>query len=325
LNRFKEEPVTHIWVVGSANMDLVLPVGRIPRAGETISGGDLALIPGGKGANQACAAGRLGAAVSMIAQVGEDAFGSALIRSLEAAGVDAAGVGRASLPTGCALIYVLPDGENSIVLSPGANAALDAATATARLGGLAPGDFVLLQLEIPLETVGAVAHAARTAGATTVLDPAPGRSLPPSLLRLMDYITPNQTEAAVLLGEPGNEIRGVSEAADAAAKLAQLSGAAIAIKLGRLGCFILSDTASAHIPAFPIEAVDATAAGDVFNAALAAGLSEGRPLTEAARFANAAAAISVTRRGAQSSIPDRAEVEAFLRRAAGGEEAARCL
>ena len=304
-------------------MDLVLSVDRLPRAGETVAGGDLALYPGGKGANQACAAGRLGGRVSIIALVGQDAFGDRLIESLQQAGVDTAGVGRSERATGCASIYVMPNGENSIVISPGANASLDpsavpfrAANARDRLPEnslIASGDYLLAQLETPLETVQPAFQAARASRAFTILDPAPARPLSRALLGLVDFLTPNQTEAATILGDPGMQIRSFEDAAGAAAQLLKLGPAGVILKLGSLGCFVHTPAYVGPVEAFPVSAVDTTAAGDVFNGAFAVALAEGKPVAEAARFANAAAAISVTRPGAQSSVPSRDEVQRLLR------------
>lgn len=293
-------------------MDLVLSVDRLPRAGETIAAGDLALYPGGKGANQACAAGRLGGRVSMIALVGRDAFGDRLIESLQQAGVDTSGVGRAKHATGCASIYVLPNGENSIVISPGANAALHPATALARLDRLQPGDYLLGQLETPLETVQAAFQAARDSRAFTILDPAPARALPEALLGFVDFLTPNQTEAATILGAPSMRIRSFQDAAESARQLLKLGPAGVVLKLGSLGCFVHTPSFVGPVEAFPVCAVDTTAAGDIFNGALAVTLAEGKHVADAARFASAAAAISVTRPGAQSSVPSREEVGAII-------------
>jgi ribokinase len=303
-----------VIVLGSANMDLVLPVARLPRLGETITGGDLALYPGGKGANQACAAGRLGGRASMIAQVGGDPFGSTLIASLESSGVETSRVGTSARPTGCASIYVLPDGENAIVISPGANATLDPETASSKLDALEAGDLLLCQLEVPIPTVAAALNRARLAGAITILDPAPMQPLPSDLLSSVDFLTPNQTEAAMLLGRPDREPSGFEDAAEVARELLKLGPGTVVLKLGSVGCLIADACASVPVPAFRMTAVDSTAAGDVFNGALAVALAEGRSVVDAAVFASAAAAISVTRPGAQSSIPCRDEVEAFLRR-----------
>jgi ribokinase len=304
-----------IVVIGSANMDLVLPVERLARAGETIPGGDLALFTGGKGANQACAAGRLGGRVAMIGQVGNDAFGARLTASLEQAGVDTTRIGRSERPTGCACIYVLPGGENSIVISPGANAAVLPEISLPQLDLLREGTYLLSQLEIPMETVEAALATAKEKGAITILDPAPVRPLSTQLLRCVDFLTPNQSEAAALLGEPGLEIGSFCEAERAAGRLLALGPAAAVLKLGSLGCYVATAELHAAVPGFEVAAVDSTGAGDIFNGALAVALAEGREILAAALFANAAAAISVTRPGAQSSVPTREEVETFLRKA----------
>lgn len=308
------EMQVEIVVIGSVNMDLVLPVARLARAGETISGGDLALFPGGKGTNQACAVGRLGGRVAMIGQVGNDAFGAKLTASLDQAGVDTSRLGISDSPTGCACIYVLPGGENSIVISAGANATVLPENALAKLDLLREGMYLLSQLEIPLVTVQAALARAKAAGATTILDPAPVRALPPELLRNVDFLTPNQSEAAALLGDPNLEIREFREAERVAERLLALGPAAAVLKLGSLGCYIAAGKVRAAVPGYEVSAVDTTAAGDVFNGAFAVALAEGKDVLGAARFANAAAAISVTRLGAQSSIPSREEVEAFLSR-----------
>lgn len=302
---------SRIFVLGSANMDLVFPVDRLPREGETLGGGDLVLFPGGKGANQACAAARLGGRVMMIGQVGDDPFGPRLRRSLEEAGVDTDRVGVSARPTGCACIYVLPTGENSIVISPGANATLDPETALARLYDLAADDLLLLQLEIPLETVAAALEFAASRGAAAILDPAPARPLPAALLRNVAILTPNQTEAACILAN-AREIRGFEDAVTAARSLAALGPRSVLMKLGALGCLWWDGMDERRATPPRVNPVDTTAAGDVFNGALAVALAEGRTPDQALRFANAAAAISVTRLGAQSSIPARPEVERYL-------------
>jgi len=303
-----------IFVLGSANMDLVFGLSRLPREGETLAGGDLALFPGGKGANQAYAAAKLGGNVSMIASVGADPFGQALLSSLVSAGVDTGRIRTSVRPTGCACIYVLPGGENSIVISPGANADLDPETALSQLHDIGEGDFLLTQLETPLETVeAAFAHAVQR-GATTILDPAPARTLPAALLNNVSILTPNQTEAGVLLDDPRLLIETFADAERAAPQLLALGARAIMLKLGATGClYSSSDTRGfERADAFSVNAVDTTAAGDVFNAALAVALAEGIPIPEAMRFANAAAAVSVTRPGAQNSAPSRADVQDIL-------------
>jgi ribokinase len=309
-----------IFVLGSANMDLVFALDRLPREGETLAGGDLALFPGGKGANQALAAARLGGDVAMIASVGADAFGQALVSSLNGAGVDTARVRTSRRPTGCACIYVMPGGANSIVISPGANAELDADAALSQLHDLTANDFLLAQLETPLETVeAAFAHAARI-GAMTILDPAPARTLSASLIADASLITPNQTEAGVLLGDPELQvetflqIETFAEAERAIGRLVTMGSRAVMLKLGAMGSMYLRAgmDSPVGVAAFQVEAVDTTAAGDVFNAALAVALAEGKSMEDGMRFANAAAAVSVTRRGAQNSAPDRVDVERML-------------
>ncbi len=286
---------------------------RLPREGETVSGSDLTLFPGGKGANQACAAARLGGRSVMIGQIGSDPFGGHLLASLEAAGVDTSGVGTSTRATGAACISVLLGGENAIVISPGANATLTPDVALPRLAALEAGDLLLAQLEVPLETVGAVlAHAAR-AGAVTMLDPAPALPLSGGLLRHVAYLTPNQSEAALLLGHPDAEIRTFEEARQAASRLLELGPRSVVLKLGSMGCFAATPEFTGGIEAFRVDAVDTTAAGDTFNGAFAVGLAEGMTVADAASFANAAAALSVTRPGAQSSVPGRDEVMEFLR------------
>ncbi len=306
------EHTVNILVLGSANMDLVLPVERLALAGETIAGGDLALYPGGKGANQACAVGRLGGRVAFVGQVGDDAFGSRLIASLEQAGVDTSRVGKCETPTGCACIYVLPKGGNSIVISPGANGTVLPEITLPRLDLLHVGCYLLTQLEIPLVTVEAALAKAKAAGATTILDPAPVRPLSLELLRCVDYLTPNQTEAAALLGDPNLEITSLEQAANIAEELLSLGPRAAVLKLGSLGCYVAAGTVRTAVPAFIVTARDTTAAGDIFNGAFAVALAEGADVVEAARFASAAAAISVTRPGAQTSVPSREEVESML-------------
>jgi ribokinase len=295
-------------------MDLVFALDRLPREGETLAGGDLALFAGGKGANQAFAAARLGGDVVMIGAVGDDAFGQALVSGLHAAGVDTGRVRTSNRPTGCACIYVMPGGANSIVVSPGANADLDANTTVSRLHDLTTSDFLLAQLETPLETVeAAFAHAARV-GATTILDPAPARALPASLIANACLITPNQTEATVLLGDPELQIETLADAERAIARLVTAGVRAVLLKLGAMGsmCSSAGMDSPVGVAAFPVGAVDTTAAGDVFNGALAVALAEGSSMSSAMRFANAAAAVSVTRRGAQNSAPYRTDVERIL-------------
>lgn len=300
-----------IVVVGSLNADLVQRIDRLPRPGETLTGSELRIISGGKGANQAYAASLLGGRVSMLGQVGSDAFGPLLIASLERAGVDTANILAIEGATGTAGIFVLPAGENIIILSAGANGTLSPAAIREPLKTLAADSLLLVQLEVPLATTEFALRMARERGAITILDPAPAQTLPAKLCALVDYLTPNQTEAALLLGST-EEIESYERAEAAARKLLALGPRNVILKLGALGVVVANSRGCERVPGFPVQAVDTTAAGDTFNAAFAVALGEGKPPLAAARFANAAASISVTRPGAQSSIPQRAEVDQLL-------------
>jgi ribokinase len=302
-----------IIVVGSLNTDLVACASRIPVAGETITGHTFLSACGGKGANQAYAAARLGARVEMIGRVGGDDFGKQMRANLENAGCDTAGVETVSdISSGIALIFVGDNGQNSIVVVPGANERLtpaDIETSKSRFTG---ASSLLLQLETPLATVQAAAAAARAAGVRVILDPAPAPStaLPAELVRLVDVLTPNESEAAILAGMPPGRMN-VAQAFEVAKKLQQLGPRTVIVKLGDKGC-ALRDGNDEHALAAPVvKAVDTTAAGDVFNAALAVALGEGADMVAACRAANRAAALSVTRRGAQPAAPSRAELDAF--------------
>jgi len=302
-------------VVGSLNMDFVVTVSRLPAPGETVLGSGFQMIPGGKGANQACAAARLGGAamtVRMAGRVGYDVFADHLKASLSAAGVDVSAVhATKAQPTGVALIWVDRAGQNSIVVASGANHEL----LPADVGALRPvfrgARFALFQLETPLATVRGALEVARQEGAQTMLDPAPAQRLQAEFLRLADVLTPNETEALILLGQPPARLQ-PAEAPALTQALRTLGAQRVVLKLGDQGCFYDDGARQIHVPAFRVEVRDSTAAGDIFNAGLAVALAEGRPIEDALRFASAAAAISVTRLGAQASVPTRAEVEAFL-------------
>jgi ribokinase len=297
-----------VVVVGSINMDLVVRTERLPEAGETVPGKSFATIPGGKGANQAVAAARLGARTAMIGCVGDDAFGVELRRVLAADGIDCRGVKVATgVPTGVALIEVDDAGRNHIVVVPGGNGRLDVEQVQAHEALLAGARAVVLQLEVPLPTVVWTAARARALGKLVILNPAPARPLPAELLAAADYLVPNELEAGTLAG---GRVDSPAAAAEAAQRLRALGPHNVIITLGAMG--VLSATASEvrHHPARPVRAVDSTAAGDTFIGGLCAELVRGRPLAEAIAFAQAAAAISVTRAGAQTSIPRREEVEA---------------
>jgi len=301
-----------IIVVGSLNMDFVVRVDALPERGQTVSGREFTMLPGGKGANQACAAGRLGGGCQMVGRVGRDVFGEQLKVSLAADGVDTTRVlstdGEA---TGVALIPVEEGGQNLIVVAGGANLRLRPADVEAALEN-APSGLLLLQLESPPETVEAAITLGRRRGMTIVLDPAPARPLSPALVGGLDILTPNETEALVLLGRGGSAVS-VGEAAELGRQLLDLGPRAVILKLGANGAYLTDRSTSRHFPARPVDAVDATAAGDTFNGALAVALAEGRDMADAIDFAVTAASISVTRPGAQASIPTRGEVDALRR------------
>ena len=299
-----------IIVLGSLNMDLLARTPHLPVAGETLTASLLETLPGGKGANQAVAAARLGAAVSMIGCLGDDAFGEAMRASLKNDGVGISAVRSvAGQHTGTALITVAPEGGNTIVLAPGANGAAGAPELHALEVLLPQAGLLLLQLEVPLETVrGALALAAEHQ-VPAILDPAPARMLPKDVLQLVAVLTPNEVEAAQLTGLTVNS---PGEAAVAARSLHKAGAGAVVVTLGALGCYYLTEEEQRFMPGFKINAVDTVAAGDAFNGALAVALSEERPWREAIRFATAAGALTATRPGAQPALPSRAEVEAFL-------------
>lgn len=295
-----------IVVVGSINMDLVANTPRIPLAGETLLGQDFQTHHGGKGANQAVAVGRLGYPVSMIGRVGDDAFGTELRAGLENAGVGTAGVATSAGASGVAVIVVAESGENSIVVIPGANAHVTPADLDASIETIRSAGMILAQLEIPLETVLHLAAICAREGVPLMLDPAPAAALPPELLKNVTWFTPNETEAAFFIGDPSNSTK---ESPEIAKSLMSKGIRGVVLKLGARGAYLASpDGVMASIQPFPVRAVDTTAAGDCFNGAFAVGLLMGKDPAESARFAAAAAAISVTRVGAQSSMPALNEV-----------------
>ena len=302
-----------VVVVGSLNMDFVVQVGKLPRPGETVLGSGFCTLPGGKGANQACAAGKLGGRARMIGRVGDDVFGAQLRDSLRAAGVDTEGVlATEATPTGVALIFVEAGGQNEIVVASGANALLTPEDVRVALEGASSGQL-LLQLESPLETVEEAAARGRARGLRVVLDPAPARPLPDTLLGNVDCLTPNESEALLLLGRTEGAVA-LADAPGIARALLRRGPRTVVLKLGEKGAFLDDGQEARHFPAPKVEAVDATAAGDTFNGALAVALAEGRDMPGAIAFANAAAALSVTRLGAQASIPTREQAESALAR-----------
>ncbi len=300
-----------IVVIGSLNMDLVAVVPRLPVAGETVFGGRFLNEPGGKGANQAFAAARLGGSVAMLGRVGTDTHGERMRSNLEAVGCDVSAVKAVEGSSGVAVILVEASGQNSIVVIPGANARYLPADLQQDVHHLEGARFVLFQLETPLETVIAAALAAKRHQACVILDPAPApTSLPQELLRSIDILTPNETEAARLVQVPPTHL--TTDEARVIAKQLQATGPkAVIIKLGAQGCMLAEGDVTTLVPAPKVEAVDTTAAGDVFNAALAVACSEGASLVDGCRFAVRAAAVSVTRLGAQRGMPSRADVPIY--------------
>ncbi|MEX2300872.1 MAG: ribokinase [Bryobacterales bacterium] len=304
---------SRIYVIGSLNADLVQKVPRLPKGGETLQGNDLRTFAGGKGGNQAFAAARMGGRVSMVGQVGSDGFGVILLDSLRSAGVNTDHVAVVEGSSGTAMILVLPNGENAIVISSGANATLTPGEAARSLEHLATGSLLLCQLEIPIETVERALAVAKRKGATTILDPAPANTACLAMLPHVDFLTPNETEAMQLLGLDG-AIDGDDQALQVASKLRDEGASTVVLKLGSRGCCIVNKEISTIVSGHEVTAVDTTAAGDTFNGAFACALDQKRSIVEAARFANAAGALSVTRPGAQNSVPTRKEVEQFLGR-----------
>lgn len=303
-----------ILVVGSINLDLVATTPKIPLAGETISGTTFHTFPGGKGANQAFAAARLGAAVSMIGKVGDDVFGGQLRANLDSVGVDTSAVESVEGSSGVAQIFTASNGENVIVVVPGANAHVTPTDLDKQIGLIRSAGILLTQLEIPLQTVEYLGTIARREGIPLMLDPAPARPLPDALFRSVDWLTPNESETCTLLGLPGKELTAERQEAAANALLGKGS-ANVVLKLGSRGAYLaLADGRRILVPAYKVHAVDTTAAGDAFNAAFAASLMSGKDATESARWASAVAAISVTKQGAQPSMPSRPEIEDFLRK-----------
>ncbi|MEU1039523.1 ribokinase [Streptomyces sp. NPDC005551] len=299
--------MTLIAVLGSTNMDLVTYVAKAPQRGETVTGREFRTVPGGKGANQAIAAARAGADVSMIGAVGQDAFGTGLRSTLEHSGVDTDHLRTAEGPSGTAHIVVDDEGGNAIVVIPGANGTVDH-LAPGDEALIAAADALLLQLEIPLAAVVAGAQAARGHGVRTVLTPSPVQPLPPELLDSVDLLVANQHEAAAL--------GGVVEPREAAKTLLARVPAVI-VTLGAAGClYVARDHDPISVPVPRVTAVDTTGAGDTFVGALAVALGEGRPMRSALAWASAAAALSVQRAGASSSMPYRSEIDAQASRPA---------
>ena len=295
-----------IVVVGSINMDLVTRARRIPVPGQTVTGTGFETTPGGKGANQAVAVARLGYPVHMVGMVGEDVFGQALLDHLAGAGVGPAAIARVAGPSGLALITVAENGDNSIVVVPGANGKMNPAAVDQQAALIRSAGMVLCQLELPLDTVSHTLALCAETGVPVMLDPAPAAALPNEIWGHATWLTPNETEAEFYLGKG-------SEPEDSARQLLAKGLQGVVLKRGVDGAYVaVAGGKGAWVKPFRVQAVDTVAAGDCFNGAFAVALMEGNDPPAAARFANAAAAIAVTRKGAQASMPSRAEVDAFL-------------
>lgn len=322
MNAPRKPPV--VVALGGINMDLSAAARRMPAPGETVFGDSFRVAPGGKGANQAVAAARLGASVRMVGRVGADDFGAALLDNLRREGVDASGVATdPDNPSGVAMILLDERKRNYIVAAYGANLASDHAQVEAAEKALNGADALLLQLEAPLEVCAAAARAAREKGALVVWDPAPAVPMGEDAYRLCDVLTPNQTEAEALTGVRVSD----GESARAAARrLVQEGVRAAVVTLGEGGAYLQTRDYGELVPPFDVPTVDTVAAGDAFAAALGVALAEGRGLPSAVRWASAAGALAVTRRGAQDAMPRRDEVDALIRTAAArpaDEDAAR--
>jgi ribokinase len=304
-----------IIVVGGANLDLVCTANRLPSPGETVSGDSFHTFHGGKGANQAVAAARLGSHVCMVAKVGDDDFGSVLRAGLVAASVNVDDVSTAfETASGVALISVDAKGQNSIIVVPGANNALRPDDLDRCLPRLQSAGLILTQLEIPMDTVEYLGHIAHRAGVPLMLDPAPACAIPHHVLRCVTYLTPNETETAVLCGWDASELT-LTMAAEAAEILLSRGPGNVIIKMSDRGAFLAgADGVRKMVPSPKVQVVDSTAAGDAFNGGLASALMRGMGLEQAVHFANYAAAFSVTRPGAQTAMPNAREVSELLRR-----------
>lgn len=300
-----------IVVIGSSNTDMIVQTPHIPRPGETILGGTFSTAAGGKGANQAVSCARAGGAVALVARVGQDMFGDQALQGFRADGINVDYVGRdPTAPSGVALIIVDEKGENSIAVASGANGNLSVADVEAAQAAISDAGIVLMQLEVPLATVEAGARIARAQGAQVILNPAPAQPLSDALLHNVSILTPNETEAEMLTGIA---VQDEADAQQAAEALKAKGVEVVIITLGAAGAYVHAPEFQGMVPGFKVDPVDTTAAGDTFNGTLAVGLAEGKSLQQAVQFAHAAAALSVTKLGAQPSAPDRKTIDQFLR------------
>jgi ribokinase len=300
-----------IVIVGSSGTDMIIKLERIPRQGETLLGGEFHITGGGKGANQAVSAARAGGNVAFVARLGQDDFGDQAITVFVKERINVDHIYRdRKVATGVALIFVDQHGENSIGVAPGANGRLSPADLKKARKIFSGAGVMVAQLEIPLETVQTAALLAAKSGARVILNPAPARPLPDELLRHVSILTPNETEAELLTGI---RVESDAAAATAASVLRGRGVQTVILTLGARGAFVATGDGARIVPGFKVKAVDSTGAGDVFNGALAVALAEEQPLINAVRFANAAAAISVTRLGAQPSAPARREIDKLLK------------
>ena len=299
-----------IVVVGSSNTDMVIKLERIPEPGETVLSGQFSMAAGGKGANQAVAAARAGGEVVLVACVGDDMFGEQALEGFLRDGINIEYISRdGETPSGIALIFVDEDGENSIGVASGANTRLRPAHVDLASSAITSADILITQLETPMETVSAAAEMASRHGVRVILNPAPACPLDDSLIECVSILTPNESEAELLTGI---EVEGKDGMERAASALLSKGLQSVLITLGARGVYVATEDLRRAVPGFAVRAVDTTAAGDVFNGALAVALAEDRPWLEAVRFASGAAALSTTRLGAQPSAPLREEIEKFL-------------
>ncbi len=299
-----------IVIFGSLNIDLVVRAPRLPRAGETLPGDRFVTVPGGKGANQAIAAARMGGRVAMIGCVGTDAFGDMQLANLAQAGVDSSRIRRAPTSTGTALITVGGTGENTLVYVAGANATLTPEDALANEDLIAGAAALVAQLETPIAAVAQAAALARRHGVPVFLNPSPAAALPAALLESATYLIPNETEAALLTGLP---VETAEDALRATARLRELTAGTVVLTLGERGALACDAGGSTFVPAFQVTPVDSTAAGDAFLGAFVVAVTEGQPLVEATRWGCAAGALACTVLGAQPSLPTREAVIKLLK------------